>query len=567
MKFKEYPYVRPDREQTLHTMEELNVRLAGAVDEEAFLEAFEDYSRLQSHLDTAATLAQVRHTIDTRDEFYTAESEYFDEVLPVFTTAQTKIVKTILDSPFVDALKSKVAPTWFMKNENLLKTVAPEIVEDLQLENQLASQYQKLIATAQIDFDGRTWTLAGLQEKMNDEDQSVRKAAHKAYWGWYADHEQEIGNLYDQLVKVRTRMARKMGFDNYLPFGYLRMNRLDYDMDDVETYRKNILRDVVPVAMELYKAQAGRLGYESASLPVWDEKIGYRSGAPKPKHSEEEMVHRALKMYQELSPQTGEFFEKMCEDELLDLASKPGKAGGGYCTIIADQKAPFIFANFNKTQHDVEVLTHEAGHAFQCWTSRNITPVDLIFPTSESAEITSMSMEFFTWPWMRDFFEEDTDKYYASHLGGAVKFLPYGVLVDHYQHEVYRHPEWTNDQRMAAWRKLEKQYLPHKDYSEIDFLERGGWWMVQLHIFMDPLYYIDYTLAQVVALQFWDRLQKQDPKAFEDYLAVCKAGGTRPFRELVKLANVNVPFEDGCLSRTMETVQEWYKNHDVVQDA
>lgn len=562
MKFAEMEYKHPDRDALLNELAEIESRLKNAKDYEDFYQAFVDYETLGSHYGTQQNIASIRHTIDTRDDFYTKEDDYFNEINPVVGHAQNQIIKAIFDSPFVEQLRKDVPETFFTTNEFALQVISPEIIEDIQEENKYASDYQKLVASAQIEFDGKTYTLAGLEDKMNDKDRKVRKRAHKAYWGWFAEHEKELGEIYDKLVKIRTRMAKKKGFENYIPLGYLRMMRLDYNKDDVEVYRKNILKDVVPVCMDLYKKQAERLGYDGNTLPVWDEKVEFESGNPRPKYHDQKLVNKALNMYKELSPQTGEFFQAMVDDELMDLNAKPGKAAGGYCTSLADYKRPFIFANSNGTSHDVETLTHEAGHAFQYWSSKDIFPPELAWPTMESAEIDSMSMEFFTWPWMKSIFEEDTDKYYFSHLSGCVKFLPYGVLVDHFQHEVYENPDWTPDERMACWRRLEKQYLPQKDYEEIDFLERGGWWMRQLHIFLNPFYYIDYTLAQVAALQFWTRMQKEDPEAFEDYKKVCAAGGTLPFRGLIELANLKVPFEEGCLGETMEEVQKWFDGHD-----
>lgn len=560
MKFTEFPYSRPDEKETLDRLDAFKAQLEQAEDYESFLNTFKDYDNFMAAIDSLFNIAYVRHTIDTRDEFYTAEADYFDQIRPVLDNKQSEITTVIFDSKFADQLRNDLPSTWFLKHEMALKTIAPEIVDDLKEENKLASDYQKLIASAQIEFDGRVFTLAGLEEKMNDTDRSVRERAHKAYWGWFAEHEEAIGEIYDKLVKLRTKIARKMGHENYIPFGYLRMSRLDYDRNDVENYRRNVLKDVVPAAMELYKAQAARLGYPEPSLPVWDEKIKFESGNPRPAFESDVLVQHALDMYKELSPETGVFFQQMVDNEMLDLESKAGKAAGGYCTSFATYKTPFIFANFNRTQHDAEVLTHEAGHAFQAWSSRDIFPADCVWPTMESAEIDSMSMEFFTWPWMEGFFDKDAEKYHYTHLEGTVQFLPYGVLVDHFQHEVFENPEWTNDERMACWRRLEKQYLPQKDYTGVDFLERGGWWMRQPHIFLDPFYYIDYTLAQVAALQFWSRLQRNDPEAFNDYLAICRAGGTKSFVELIRLANLKVPFEDGCLEQTMNDVRAWVKD-------
>lgn len=560
MKFTDYKYEHMDIEALQAQLKAICSKLQNAASYDDFKNAFIELNDVNKYINTNQTLVEVRHTVDTRDEYYTKENDFLNEMLPVLKEDIVNCNKAVMESSFVSELKKEVPETYFLQREMEEKSFDPIIIPEMQEENKLASKYQAIIASAQIEFDGETYTLAALEVKTNDKDRDTRKRAMQAYWGWYDEHAKEIGEVYDQLVQVRTRMAKKLGYENYIELGYYRMMRFDYNKKDVENYRKQVLEDVVPLDNELYARQQKRLGYDT--LHAWDEKFEFTSGNPAPKYSREELVKRALKMYQELDPKTGEFFEFMTERELLDLDSKSGKAAGGYCTFIPNYQSPFIFANFNQTSHDAEVLTHEAGHAFQVYSSKDIFPIDCVWPTYESCEIHSMSMEFFTYPWMKSFFEEDVDKYYFNHLSGAVKFLPYGVLVDHFQHEVYEKPEMSCEERLATWRKLEKQYLPHKNYEGIDILEKGGWWMRQLHIFMDPFYYIDYTLAQVCALQFWARIQKNDEKAFEDYKHICKIGGTLPFRKIVKEAGLKVPFESGCLKDTVQLVREWFEKAD-----
>lgn len=556
MKFKEYPYVHLEEKELEKEYKEIEERLKEAENYTEFFNAFKELDQLERKIDTMANLCNVRHTIQTKDAFYNQENDYYDHILPKIQNHKDSITQTIFNSPYLEELKMDIPKVYFQKKEMERKAFDPIIVEDLQKENKLATAYQALVASADIEFEGKHYSLAGLQVKMEDEDRETRKKATKAYWGWFEEHEAEIGELFDEMVKVRTSMANKLDFENYVPLAYLRMQRLDYDQKDVANYRQQILKDVVPVANELYNRQQKRLGYDQ--LYAWDEKIEFLDGNPTPKYDRSEMVKRALKMYKELDQETGEFFRFMVDHDLLDLDSYPGKAAGGYCTFFADYASPFIFSNFSHTSGDAETLTHEAGHAFQAYCSKDNFPSDCIWTTMESAEIHSMAMEFFTYPWMRLFFEEDVNKYYYSHLGGALKFLPYGVLVDHFQHEVYSEPNRTHEERMATWRRLEKQYLPHKNYDEIPFLEKGGWWMRQLHIFMDPFYYIDYTLAQVCAMQFWARMQQNDSKVFEDYKKICHIGGKLPFREIVKEANLKVPFEEDCLKDTIHEVKEWF---------
>ena len=497
MKFSEFKYTRPDFDQYKKTMDELTNQFKQASDADAQLELVAKINKVRSHVETMATLASIRHSIDTRDKFYDEEQTYWDEYSPLYEEVNSSFYGAIVHSPYRKTLEDKFSKQFFTILDYRLKSFSPEIISDLQEENKLSSDYTKLIASAKIMFDGEERTIPGMGKYLLSEDRNVREAASNAKYGFFEAHEQEIDEIYDQLVKVRTRIAKKLGFENFVELGYIRMIRSDYTPEMVKKFRQQVLDYIVPVASSLYKRQKERLGY--GELRYFDEKFEFTTGNATPKGEPDWILENGVKMYHELSPQTKEFFDYMVETELLDLVNKPGKAGGGYCTYIPDYKSPFIFSNFNGTSGDIDVLTHEAGHAFQVYSSRWIEIPELNFPTYESCEIHSMSMEFFTWPWMNLFFKEDTEKYKFVHLGSAIKFIPYGITVDAFQHFVYEHPEATPAERKAAWRELEKQYLPHKDYEGCDFLERGGWWFQQAHIFNSPFYYIDYTLAQICA--------------------------------------------------------------------
>ena len=555
MQFQEYAYQHMDALSLQKQLSELAEQTQQAKTIEQVQDCIKKVDTIRRFVATQVSLVEIRHTVDTKDAYYTKEQEYLDTVLPELEKDYEKINRALLESTFLDDLKQRLPETFFLQKEMDLKAFDPIIIEDMQEENRLMTKYQALIASAEIPFDGEIYNLSSLEVKTNSSDRIVRKRALQAYWNWFEQHEEEVAQIFDQMIKVRTRMAQKLGYDNFIALGYARMHRYDYNQEDVAKYRRQVLKDVVPLCSALYKRQQKRLGYDT--LHAWDEKVEFLQGNPTPKYDRAELVKRAQKMYHELSKETGVFFDFMVEHDLLDLDSKPGKAAGGYCTFMPDYKSPFIFANFNQTQHDAEVLTHEAGHAYQIYESRDIYPSDCVWPTYESCEIHSMSMEFFTHPWMQSFFEEDVNRYYYSHMAGSLKFLPYGVLVDHFQHEVYTHPEMSHKERMDTWRRLEKEYLPHKNYEEVEILERGGWWMRQAHIFMSPFYYIDYTLAQVCAMQFWARMENKDPKAFEDYQHICKIGGTLPFRKIVKEAGLIVPFEEGCLAQVTGSVSQW----------
>ncbi|MBQ9037497.1 MAG: M3 family oligoendopeptidase [Erysipelotrichaceae bacterium] len=555
MLFKDMKYERPEYEQVKKEYTAYLEQLRNAENKEQFLTVFFELEKLRSSLATMSTLCSIRHSINTRDEFYDKENDYWDEYGPLYSVFDAELSKICVACPFKEELYEEIPETFFELAECQIRSFDEKIVPLLQQENKLTSEYGKLKASAQIPYDGKIYNLSTIRPLTLSLDRKVRKAANDAMLKFYSDNESEFDRIYDELVKLRDKIAHELGYPSFTELAYQRMTRLDYNAEMVANYRKQILEDLVPAATRLYERQAKRLGVKT--IAYYDEALEFLNGNPTPKGSYEELIEAARKMYHEMSPETAEFIDTMIEGDLWDLKSRDGKEMGGYCTSIPDYHVPFIFANFNGTSGDVDVLTHEAGHAFQFYMSRNIKVSDLQWPTMESAEIDSMSMEFNAWPWMNLFFKEDEAKYKYLHLGGAVKFLPYGVLVDHFQHEIYANPTWSPDERKACWRRLEKLYLPYKDYSESEILEKGTWWYRQGHIFESPFYYIDYTLAQVCALQFWVRNYNKDPEAWHDYVRLCKAGGKKSFTQLVKTANLKVPFEDGCVKSIVKDITDY----------
>jgi len=560
MGFENYTYDRPDLEEMRANFDLVLKSFIQAVSVEEQCTAMDQVNQLRNDLGTMFTLASIRHSIDTNDEFYKAEQDYMDEVQPEIEGLVTKYYQALVDSKFRSELEEKWGKQLFALAEGQLKTFKPEIVPLLQKENRLSTEYTKLLASAKIDFEGEERTLAQLEPFTQSTDREMRKRASEAKFGFLAEHEEELDRIYDDLVKVRTEIAQKLGYKNFVELGYYRMMRTDYNAEMVANFRQQVKEFIVPIASKLKARQAERIGLDQ--LKYYDEGYEFKTGNPMPKGNPEWIIENGQKMYEDLSKETGDFFTFMRENDLMDLVAKKGKAGGGYCTYIENYKSPFIFSNFNGTSGDIDVLTHEAGHAFQVYSSRQFEIPEYNWPTYEACEIHSMSMEFFTWPWMELFFKEDTDKYKFSHLSSALLFLPYGVSVDEFQHWVYENPEATPEERKLQWREIERKYLPHKDYDGNVYLENGGFWQRQGHIYNSPFYYIDYTLAQICAFQFWKRSRENQEAAWADYVNLCKLGGSMSFTRLVEAANLISPFEEGCVESVIGVIENWLNSVD-----
>lgn len=563
MKFKDYPYTRPNIEELKLEFQTLLEKFTHASNFMEHDDSFVEINRLRGEFESMSQIVSIRQTIDTNDTYYEKEQEYFDESMPIYQGLISAFYQALVNSKFRDKLEGKWGQQLFRIAELTLKTFKPEIIVDLQLENKLTTEYTKLIASAKILFEGEERNLPGLGTFLQSTDRELRKKANEAKYSFFMNNEEKLDEIYDNLVKVRTRIAQKLGYSNYVELGYARMLRSDYNPNMVANFRRQVEEEIVPVATKLRERQRLRLKLDV--LLYYDEKFSFLTGNAKPQGNSEWILENGRHMYRELASETDEFFSFMVENELMDLVTKKGKAGGGYCTYISKYQAPFIFSNFNGTSGDVDVLTHEAGHAFQVYTSQNYTLPEYQWPTYESCEIHSMSMEFFAWPWMELFFKEAADKYRFTHLSEALLFIPYGVTVDEFQHFVYEHPEATSEERKRAWREIEKRYLPHRNYEGNEYLERGGYWHQQGHIFGSPFYYIDYTLAQICAFQFWKRSREENERAWQDYIALCQAGGSLSFLELVKFAHLISPFEDGCVQSVIGSIDKWLNSVDDLQ--
>ena len=563
MKFSEMLYERIDLDKTKRELSALTEALKSASSYPEARDIFLQKDEYERHISTLATLASIRHSIDTRDSFYDEEELFWNRAFPELQEYSEQWTLALLDSPFKNDFEKEFGEITFINAEMELKTFSPAIIPELQEENDLTQEYEKLLASADISFNGEHYTLSQLSPFKNSADDETRLAAWKAEGKWYKNNQKAFDGIYDKLVKLRDSMGRKLGYDGFTQLGYYRMQRNSYTKEDVEKFRKAVVEYLVPVADEIYRKQAERLGKEYP-MSFADNALTFRSGNPKPCTDADGIVAHAQKFYDELSEETGAFFRKMREDELMDLLSTEGKQAGGYCTSLYDYRVPFIFANFNGTRADVETVTHEAGHAFADYTNRNRIPCSTVYPSLEACEVHSMSMEFFSWPWAEGFFGDDTRKFRYSHLADALTFIPYGTMVDHFQHIVYDKPELTPKERHAVWKDLLGVYMPWmKLDGDIPFYSEGEGWQRQHHIYSSPFYYIDYCLAQTVSLEFWAMLQDDAANAWKHYMAYTEQGGRRVFTELLENAGLDSPFDPETLRKVCEKAKIWLENYDL----
>ena len=562
MKFSDMPYKRPQIEVIREEIAKITRDLEAAKTYEEARDALIAIDNEDKKVSTQSHLAFIRHSIDTRIGFYDDEVKFWNGATPQLQEYIQAFDRALLASPFRARFEEEFGQVVFKNIEIEIRSFAPALIPLMQEENDLVQEYQKIIASAQIPFEGGVYTLSQLTPFKKDRDDKRRLAAWKAEGNWYKEHQKDLDRIYDRMVQLRDRMGRELGHDGFTELGYDRMNRTCYRKAEVERFREAVRKYVVPVADRIYRKQAERTGTQYP-LSFSDMALEFRSGNPRPVGSEEEILESGQVFYDALSEETGAFFKMMRENELMDVSSREGKEGGGYCESIPDHGVPFIFANFNGTQGDVEVVTHEAGHAFAAYMNRDRVPSSTVWPSLEACEVHSMSMEFFAWPWAELFFGPDTPKYLYSHLASALTFIPYWTMVDHFQHEVYEKPQMTPAERHAVWKELLGVYMPWVRLDgEIPFYSEGEGWQRQHHIYTVPFYYIDYCLAQTVSLEFWAMIGKDVQAAWKKYMDYTTLGGSDVFTALLEKAGLESPFDGNCLRDVCAAAAEWLEAFD-----
>ncbi|MBP5253834.1 MAG: M3 family oligoendopeptidase [Lachnospiraceae bacterium] len=553
MKFSEMPYTRVDMEAVKDRMMTLIANAKNARSGEELFENHRKYYKLTGEVETMWTIASIRHGIDTTDPFYEAEHDFYDEAGPLFQNLMQTYARTLYESPFRPYMEEKIGKVAFKNIEIALKSFDEKLIPMLQEENALTTRYMKLMANVKIEFNGETCNLTRMRVYQTHQDRSIRKAATKALSDYFLSVTDELDEIYDKLVKNRTAQARALGYENYVQLGYYRMGRNDYCRADVERFRKQVKESFVPFVSKINAARTARLGIFDPKF--YDAGVFFNEGNPDPVGTPEEILESGRKMYHELSPETAEFIDFMLENELFDVLGRPNKQQGGYMTFLPVYKAPFIFANFNGTSADVDVITHECGHAFQGFLMRDEEIREYGDIGMETAEIHSMSMEYFTYGWMQSFFGDRYRDYLKMHFEDSCTFVPYGCMVDEFQHIVYENPDMTPAERKQVWAELEKSYRPDIDFDGDPFFGQGGYWQRQQHIFNSPFYYIDYVLASVCAMQFKVRMDEDFEGAWKTYLKLCRFAARDFYRNMLADAGLDSPFAEGTVEKLVNALE------------
>ena len=558
MKFSEIRYTRPDPEKTIAEFGSLRDSFLNAKSYQEARAVFLEKEEKDRFVNTMDLVAMIRHRMDDEDAFYDGEDKFWWDFEPKIDEYNKAWAEAMLESPFRGDFAAEFGEMMFINAEFDRRSVSKEIIADMQRENELITEYGELMdSIGEIPFEGGTVSTDEIDKIKEDVDGERRSAAYKAEGTAWRKVAPRLDEVYGELIRLRNGMARKLGFDGGIERAYCKLKRT-FTKEDVERFRESVVKYVVPVADAIKREQAKRIG-GSYPVPYSDNEFFYRNGNPHPAGDDSYIVKEGQKLFDSLSPEAGEFYRHMVDDEMMFV-----HADGGEDIYLPLVGSPFLMADLDGSGDSVRSFMHEAGHTFAYWMNRERVPSDYIQPSEDITELHSMCMELISLLHAEGFFGEDARKYTYALIAESIAFITYGTMVDHFQHIVFEHPEMTQAERCAEWNRLEGIYEPWIRFDdEIPYYGEGMLWQQQSHIYCNPFMYIDYVLAGVVALEVWAIMQNDPQEAWERYMALVRQGGSRPFIEILKNAGLHSPFDEECLKGVCDTAKKWLDGFDL----
>lgn len=525
-----------------------------------------DWTRLGDLTGEVYARLSVAVTLDTLDpEAERRFNAFLDTIHPRVQAADQQLKEKLLAS----GLEPPGFNVPLRKMRAEARLFCAENLPLLSQERKLASEYNKIIGAQTVTWEGEEMTLQQLRRALQSPERGVRQRA----WQLAAERQladrQAINQLWGRFMQLRGDLAKNAGFPDYRAYRWQQMLRLDYTPEDSLEFQLALAQAAVPAASRLYEKRRKQLGVETLRPWDLDQDLYPLDLPPLPAYGDlADLPVKAEAAFRRVDPQLGEYFHILRAEGLLDLENHKGKAPGAYCTSYAVMKRPFIFMNGIGLASDVRTILHESGHAFHNFERLRLPYFQQRIPGLEFAEVASMAMELLASPFLdaqpEGFYTpEDARRYRIAHLEHILAFWPYMAVVDAFQHWVYTHHSQASDPAHcdAQWLELWQRYLPGVDWSGLDEAAMTGWQRKQ-HIHRYPLYYIEYGLAQLGAVQVWRNALEDPQRALEQYRGALRLGGTATLPELYRAAGARFAFDVetlgeavGLVERTIEELE------------
>ncbi len=519
---------------------------------------FIDRSELESYLSENMAWRYIKMTCDTVSEENQKSYQFFvEQIQPELSVYSDQLNKKALENPFLDDLKDA---GFSIMIRGMKKSVELFREENIPIETQIQTKqtdYQALTAAMTVTINGEELTLPKAADLLKSPTRKVRKEAWtKIAERRYQDHE-KLDNLFNELRDLRHQLALNAGFINFRDYMFAAMGRFDYTPQDCFNFHEAVAETVVPLVDEMAKARRNKLNINN--LRPWDLKVN-PDGKPalKPFNNGEDLLDKTVECFQKIDPKLADYIRIMRRMGHFDVEARKGKAPGGYNYPLEEIGVPFIFMNATSSLRDVVTMVHEGGHAIHSFAVRDLPINAFRNPTSEVAELASMSMELISMEHWGVFFEneEDLKRAKIEHLEDILEVLPWIATVDKFQHWIYENPNHSIEERQTQWLKTVEQFSDSStSWKGLERFKRYTW-QRQLHIYEVPFYYIEYGMAQLGAISVWRNYKKDAQKGLNGYMNALKLGYTTTIGKIYEAANVKFDFSKAYIAELMDFVKD-----------
>lgn len=514
-----------------------------------------DWGELSAALDEESSRRYIAMTCHTDSgEAKQAYLDFVEHIEPELKPRQFKLSQLFLASPIREQLPKDRYEVFDRDTKVNVELFRPENVALETEETKLGQQYQELTGSLTVKFRDEEKTLPQMGKFLEEPDRALRQEVWQLVANRRLQEREKFEDIFDEMVKLREKIAANAGFANYLDYAFPARGRFDYTPDDCHAFHAAVETEIMPVVRELQDARRQQLKFPS--VRPWDMEVDPLNRAPlKPFADVDQMVSRTQNIFNHLDSTLASGFQKMQDLRLLDLENRKGKAPGGYQSTLNESRLPFIFINAVGVQRDVETMLHEAGHAFHALATQNESIYPYRHAPIEFCEVASMSMELLGNEYLEEFYATpEANRARRTHLEGIVKFFPWMATVDAFQHWIYTHPGHSRAERTTAWLELMDRFGGLVDWTGHE-RARANLWHRQLHIFLHPFYYVEYGIAQLGALQVWANSKRDKTGALRAYQQALALGGSRPLPELFNAAGCRLEFTAQTIKPLVELVR------------
>ena len=537
----------------------LDYKIASSDDLERFLL---NRSELTAAVGQRQSLLHVMMTCNTEDKSTVEAYQHFTEkVVPVMKPLEDKLDRKYLEAreKYPDKYGHYTLHDLHLKTD--IDLFRQENIELSTQESLKSQEYQQICGAMTVEFEGEEMTMPMMRKYQLEKDRNIREKAWRAEWKRRIQDSEKIDTVFDKLYSIRKDIASNCGFENFRDFRYKQWYRFDYSPEDCRKFHKAVEKLVVPLVREDLAKRAEQLSL--AKLRPWDLNCDPQGRDPlKPFNTADELIDGCKKIFNKVDSELGEQFASMAKDGLLDLATRKGKAPGGYQATMLEARKPFIFMNAAGTNNDLTTLLHEGGHAFHMFASRHLDPINYRHAPMEFCEVASMSMELLALPYINEFYNNDEVKRATQeHFQRILELLCWIATVDSFQHELYENPQLDIEGRHEKWQEVLNRFGDGGlvDWSGLE-TEKKYQWHRQIHVFQYPLYYMEYGIAQLGALGIWLQAQKDPATALANYKHALSLGGSKSLKELFAAAELKFGMDEGTFKPLIAAISQNWKS-------